>query len=124
MSEKENSRRGFLKLLGLTAGATLASKSVLAAFIDKTEIKKLDPKQQEFMMRYGKWMDEFIEMIRVQKTDPNNITNLKKMVELSDKAEALQPELAEFMKDKTFALIYHASIERVSREIEVKNYYS
>jgi hypothetical protein len=124
MSEQQSSRRGFLKLLGLTAGATLASKNVFAAFIDKTEIRKLNPKQQEFMLRYGKWMDEFIEMIRVQKTDPDNITNLKKMVELSEKAEALQPELSEFMKDETFALIYHASIDRVSREIEIRDHSS
>ena len=118
MSEQQPSRRNFLKLLGLSASATLVSTSVFASFIDKTEIRKLNSKQQEFMIRYGKWMDEFIEVIRIQRTEPDNLENQKKMIALTEKSEVLQPELTEFMKDKTFALIYLASIERVSKEIK------
>lgn len=118
MPEQQSSRRNFLKLIGLSAGATLASTSVFAAFTDKTEIRKLKPEQQEFMIRYGKWMDEFIEVIRLQKSDPDNIENHKKMITLTEKAEKFQPELTEFMQDKTFALIYKVSIERVSKEIK------
>ena len=118
MSEQQSSRRNFLKFLGLSASATLVSTSALASFIDKTEIRKLNPEQQEFIMRYGKWMDEFIEVIRLQKSDPNNIENHKKMITLTEKAEKFQPELTEFMQDETFALVYKISIERVSKDIK------
>jgi hypothetical protein len=118
MSEEQSSRRNFLKFLGLSAGATLVSSSALAAFVDKKEILKLNPEQQEFMIRYGKWMDEFTEVIRIQKSQPDNLENQKKILPLSEKAERLQPELTEHMKDETFSIIYLASIERMSMEIK------
>ncbi|MCX6296530.1 MAG: hypothetical protein NTX97_10780, partial [Bacteroidetes bacterium] len=61
--------------------------------------------------------DEFIEVIRIQKTDPDNLENHKKMIPLTEKAEKFIPELSEFMKDETFSLIFNASIERMSKEI-------
>lgn len=117
MPEKEPTRRKFLQFLSLSAGTALPGANALAAFTNHEEIKKLNPEQQEFMKRYGKWMDEFIEVIRIRKTDPNNLENQKKMIALTDKAETLQPELDEFMKDKTFSLIYNISIDRLSKEI-------
>ena len=69
------------------------------------------------MIRYGKWMDEFIEVIRIKKTDPGNNENRRKMTALTEIAEKFKPELTEFMKDETFRLIYKASIERMSKEI-------
>ncbi|MDP2088670.1 MAG: hypothetical protein Q8J84_04645 [Flavobacteriaceae bacterium] len=117
MSEQQNNRRNFLKNLGLSVTATLASTSVFASFIDKSEIRQLNPGQQEFMMRYGKWMDKFTEIIRIQKTEPESMENHRKMIEITNQVKELQPELNEFMKDKTFALIYQASIKRVSDEI-------
>ena len=118
MSEEQSSRRNFLKFLGLSASATLVSTSALASFVDKTEIRKLNPEQQEFMIRYGKWMDELTQVARIQQAEPDNLENQKKMVPLSEKAEQLQPELTEHMKDETFAIVYLASIERVSKEIK------
>ena len=117
MPEKESTRRKFLKILGLSAGASLVSNKVLASYIDKDEIRKLNPVQQEFMNRYGQWMDEFIVVIRIQKTDPGNTENNKKMIALTERAEQFKPELKEFMKDKTFSMIYLASIERMKKEI-------
>ena len=117
MSEQSSNRRNFLKLLGLSAGATLVSASGVAAFTNSTEIKVLSPEQQEFMIRYGKWMDEFTELIRLKKEDPENLENNKKTMALAEKAESFQPELKKFMSDKTFELIYKESIKRVSIEI-------
>ncbi len=39
---------------------------------------------------------------------------------LSEKAESFKPELTEYLKDQTFALtlIYHASIDKMSKEIK------
>lgn len=117
MSETQSSRKKFLQLLGLTAGAALVGKSALAAIANHEEILKLNPEQQTFMIGYGKWMDEFIEVIRIQKTEPDNMANHKRMIALTEQAEAMQPQLTEFMKDKTFALIYKTSIERMRKEI-------
>ena len=117
MSDIQASRRKFLQLLGLSAGATLVSTTGIAGFVDPETIHKLNPEQQEFMMRYGQWMDEFIEVIRVQKSEPGNTENNHKMIALTERAEAIQPELATYMKDDTFSMIYKASIERMSKEI-------
>lgn len=117
MQSKQSTRRKFLKLFGLSAGASLVSATALAGIVDETEIRKLTPQQQAFMLRYEKWMDEYIEVIRKKKTDPHNQENKNKMTELSNQAEKFKPELAEFMKDETFQIVYKASIERMTKEI-------
>ena len=113
----ESSRRSFLKTLGLSAGATLVSSNIFGSFVYKDEILKLNPEQQEFMIRYGTWMDEFTAVIRTQKSEPDNMENQKIMISLTEQAEQFKPELAEFMKDEKFTMIYKASIERMSKEI-------
>ena len=70
MSKNKSTRRNFLQVLGLSAGASVVSVTALGSMINATEIKKLNPKQQEFMIRYGKWMNDFIEAVRIKKTDP------------------------------------------------------
>lgn len=117
MTDQDSTRRKFLKILGITAGAGLVSTGALAKIIDHQAIHTLNPEQQEFMLRYGQWMDEFIEVIAIQKTFPDDVLNNKKMMELSDKAQEWQPKLTEYMKEESFALIYHASIDRMRKEI-------
>ncbi len=114
---EQNSRRNFLRVVGITAGTVLVSTNVFSAFIDKAEVLKLNPKQQEFMLRYGKWMDDFIDVIRKKKADPNNQEHHKVTMTLSDKAAALKPELTEYLKNKNFELVYHSAIDRMSKEI-------
>lgn len=116
MSDTQPSRRKFLQLFGLTAGATLIGSTALAGFVDQSEIKKLNPEQKEFMLRYGQWMDEFTEVIRNKKNGESKENHLQ-MIALTEKSAALQPELDGHMKDETFALIYKASIERMTKEI-------
>ena len=115
--EENRSRRNFLRFVGLSAGTALISTSVFSAFIDKTEVLKLNPKQQEFMLRYGKWMDDFIDVIRKKKAEPGSEEYHKVTMTLSDKAVAFKPELTEFLRDKNFELVYRAAIDRMSKEI-------
>lgn len=117
MSETPHTRRKFLEFLGLTAGATLAGNDVMAGFTANAQIRKLTPEQQEFMIRYGAWMDDFTEVVRLQKAEPDNKLNQKKMLALAEKAETFQPQLSEFMKDETFSMIFKVSIERMRNEI-------
>ncbi len=117
MSKENPSRKKFLQLLGLSAGAVLASKSGLANGFDKTEILKLTSDQQTFMNRYEKWMDEFTKEIRIQKTSPEGIEHHKRMIALTEESEQFQPQLEKFMQDETFATIFRISIERMTKEI-------
>lgn len=117
MSEIQSSRRSFLKILGVSVGATVASTTALAGLIDHSEIQKLNPEQREFMLTYEKWMDEFIDAIRTKKKVPGNIENHKKMMALTERAATWKTKLTEYMKDKTFALIYQSAIERTTKEI-------
>lgn len=116
MTEK-TTRRNFLQLLGLTAGTALAGTNVLATGLDESEILQLNPEQQAFMHRYEQWMDEYIDVIRLSKSNPGDMNNRQQMISLTERAEAFKPELNEMMKDKTFSLIYRISIERMTREI-------
>ena len=115
--EENRSRRNFLRFVGISAGTALISSSAFSAFIDKTEVLKLNPKQQEFMLRYGKWMDDFIDVIRKKKAEPGTQEHHKVTMALSDKAAAFKPELTEYLKDKNFELMYRAAIDRMSKEI-------
>ena len=96
----------------------MISTPVFSAFINQAEVLKLNPKQQEFMLRYGKWMDDFIGVIRKKKAEPGNPEHKKAITVLSEKAEGFKPKLTEFLKDEPFALIYHASIDKMSKEIK------
>ena len=117
MSEQQSSRRKFMKLIGLTGAASMVGPNAIAGFNDESEILKLNTEQQEFMIRYGKWMDEFVEVIRVKKKDPEDQKNNEKMIALTEKVQKMKPELTEFLKDETFSMIYMASIKRVRDEI-------
>lgn len=117
MTDKQSTRRKFLQMLGLSAGATIISGTAAATGFDMEEIKKLTPPQHEFMLEYEAWMTENIKVIREQKTDPGNIEHHKKLSTLAARAESFQPTLAKFMQDPVFALIFRVSIERMVKEI-------
>ena len=117
MSETQSSRRKFLKVIGVTAGATVAATTAFAGLLNHFEIEKLNPEQKEFMLTYEKWMDEFIDAIRIKKKEPGNLENHQKMMALTERAAAWKPKLTEYMKDKTFALNYQDAIARTTKEI-------
>ena len=117
MSENPSSRKNFIQLLSQKAGKTILSPNPLSQFFDEEEILKLNPEQMEFMLQYGQWMETYIEVIKIQNQDMSDLNNHKKMMQLTEQAEAWQPQLTEFMKDRTFALIYHASIDKMKNEI-------
>lgn len=114
----EKSRRNFLRKLGLTVGATITTSALLSAEIkDSPEIISLSPEQQSFMDSYEKWMDEFIEVIRTQKADPDNYENNKKIVALSEQAKTWQQTLGQYMADENFSRYYMIKTQRMTMEI-------
>lgn len=116
MSEKE-SRRNFIKSAGLTVGAAIVAPLTYAQALDNPAVKKLSPDQQEFMVEYGKWMDEFADLAVILKKDPENYENREKMLVLTNKAQEFRPELTKHLKDPIFSMIYKESIKKVTNQI-------
>ena len=118
MDGYEDKRRGFLRKLGFTLGATLTASSLISANIVESAVDmNITPDQKAFMNHYGKWMDEFIEVIKIQKVDPENIENNKNIVLLSERAKKWQTKLHDYMKDDKFARYYMTVSERMTLEI-------
>jgi hypothetical protein len=118
MDGYESTRRDFLKRLGLIASATAISATGLAQveslITDKKENYKLTPEQTKFMKKYEKWLEEFHDMAKFQKQDPEHLENNKKLVALSEEAKKWQAELIEHMKDDNFAKYYMIVTEKVT----------
>jgi hypothetical protein len=69
------------------------------------------------MQNYERWMDDFIEVIKVQKKDPENLQNNMKIVSLSEEAKQFQAELMGYMEDENFARYYMVATERMTLAI-------
>lgn len=121
MDEYESTRRDFLKKLGLVVGdTTLASNGISQAdeiIQNKKEEFPLTPEQKKFMKSYEKWLEEFHAMAKVQKVNPDNLKNNKKLIILSDEAGKWQKELTEYMTDENFASYFMVVTERVTASI-------
>lgn len=118
MDYYEENRRAFLRKLGLTLGATITSSAVLSAnIVNKHDSINILPEQQLFMNMYEDWMDQFIEVIKKQKQDPDNFENNKQIVVLSEQAKKWQSQLAGYMEDENFARYYMIATQRMTMEI-------
>jgi hypothetical protein len=118
MDMYEESRKDFLKKIGLTLGATmLPSLRMSATILDDRETIILTPEMKEFMDRYELWMDEYIEVIRKFKFNEEDMANNQNMVRLCNIAKEWQPKLVEYMKNENFAKYYMISTERMTQEI-------
>jgi hypothetical protein len=118
MDGYEDKRRSFLRKLGFTLGGTLTASSLISANIMESSSEiNITPDQKEFMAHYEKWMDEFIEVIKVQKVDPENVENNKNIVLLSERSKKWQTKLHDYMNDENFARYYMVASERMTLEI-------
>ncbi len=121
MDGYESNRRDFLTKLGLIVGGiTLTATgfgNVSEMITEKKENFLLTPEQTKFMVKYEKWLDEFHDMAKFQKSDSENLVNNKKLVALSEEAKSWQKELIEYMKDENFARHYMITTERVTTAI-------
>jgi hypothetical protein len=115
MNNYEESRREFLLKLGLSVGTVAVGSAKLSATVmnDKTEFA-LTVEQKELMDKYELWMDNFIPAIKAQRENQDDLMAKAKIVELSEEANAWQPQLIEFMKDDNFACYYMTATERMT----------
>jgi len=107
-----------LRKLGFTLGGALTASSLISAnIIDTDKDMSISPEQKAFMDTYEKWMDEFIEVIRIQKVDSENYENNKNIVLLSERSKKWQFKLHEYMTDDNFARYFMKVTERMTLEI-------
>ena len=119
MDQYESNRRKFLRNLGLSLGAVMTvSSAIKAGVTNNKETINISPEQKEFMIKYEKWMDEFIDVIHIQKESPNHLDNNKNLIRLTEIAKKWQPKLTEYMKDENFARYYMVATERMTHLIE------
>lgn len=115
----ENKRRDFIKKLGLSVGIIAASTTAsTAAEIIQNKIQfPLTSEQQSFIHNYEKWMDSFIEVIKIQRKNPNDLENNKRLMLLTDESALWQKDHFKFMEDENFARHYMIISERMTKEI-------
>jgi hypothetical protein len=118
MDGYESTRRSFIRKLGLTMGAAAVGSVARANSIIEDKIQfPLEEDQAEFMNNYDRWMDEFIEVIKERRNNPDDLNVNKRLMALSEEAEAWQNQLNEFMQDENFARHYMIATERMTEEI-------
>jgi hypothetical protein len=118
MNGYDENRRRFLSKLGLTLGVTLTGTKVMQGENEASaDVLTISSGQKTFMQNYERWMDDFIEVIKVQKKDPENLQNNMKIVSLSEEAKQFQAELMGYMEDENFARYYMVATERMTLAI-------
>jgi hypothetical protein len=115
MSENKSNRREFLTKLGLVLGAATVSASGFSEVVkEKSEVHQLTNEQAEFAPVYEKWLKEFHTVTKIQKEDPQNVENNKKMVSLAEEAQLWQKKLHGFMKDENFVKFHKVMTEKIT----------
>ncbi|OIP01489.1 MAG: hypothetical protein AUJ98_04370 [Bacteroidetes bacterium CG2_30_33_31] len=118
MNDNESPRRIFLKKLGLTMGAVAATPFLSTANIVEKRIKyPLTEKQKAFMEKHDIWMEEFIEVIKERRENPDSVDANLRLMKLTEQSEAWQTEVVEYMKDENFARHYMIATEKMTNEI-------
>jgi hypothetical protein len=118
MNGYDENRRRFLTKLGMTLGVTLTGSTIVqGANAPSAGKMSITAGQKAFMQNYERWMDDFIEVIKFQKKEPDNLENNKKIVALSEEAKLFQKELTGYMQDDNFARYYMVATERMTLTI-------
>jgi hypothetical protein len=63
-------------------------------------------------------MDQFVDVIKARRSDPDNLELNKKLMSLSEQHEVWQKEVKGYMEDPNFAKHYMIVTERMTNEIE------
>lgn len=97
-------------------GSLIAPDSAVFSQEEK-EIKKLSDEQLDFLRDYESWLTNFDSFIETRNSDPFNIANNKKLMELSAEAETRKPVLEKYMQDEVFAAYFNFITKKISEKI-------
>lgn len=116
MTNKQ-SRKDFLKKIGLTLASAAVTPSVLASESDILNDTELDEEQKEFLVTYEKWLTEFHGFVKTQKADIASTENNLKLMKLSAQAEEWKRQLEVHMMDERFATHHRQITENITQDI-------
>ena len=116
MEKRDNSRRGFFKKLGLVVGATAIVDTDVLADINPSKYSNV-AERNEFLSRYEKWVDQYIEVVEEEKKKNINISNKKRIMELSAEADGWQNQIKEYIKHDDFKNRYIEISKRFANSI-------
>lgn len=117
MGNDKQSRKSFLKRIGLTLGVAAVAPLATAAEVGYLKDHQLDDVQKEFLLTYEKWLGEFHGFVKTQKADFSNTENNKKLMALSSEAEEWKKQLEIHMMDKRFATYHEKITRKITEEI-------
>ncbi|MFC0875397.1 hypothetical protein ACE01N_02330 [Saccharicrinis sp. FJH2] len=117
MANDKQSRKSFLKRIGLTLGAAAVAQLATASDIGYMKDDKLNDVQKDFLQTYEKWLGEFHGFVKKQKADFTNLENNKKLMALSAEAEEWKKQLEVHMLDERFSRYHEKITRKVTEEI-------
>ncbi len=117
MSKLKQSRKDFLRKLGLSIGAAAVAPAVSASFFGYHNDEALNKEQKEFLQGYETWLGDFHCFVKKQKEDFLNTDNNKRLMELSAQAEEWKKQLEVHMLDQRFANYHEKITTHITQEI-------
>lgn len=117
MNKSKESRKDFLKKLGLTFGIAAVAPAVSASSIGYRNDEQLNEVQKEFLQGYELWLGEFHGFVKKQKKDSLNSENNKRLMQLSAEAEEWKKQLEVHMLDKRFASYHEKITTKITQDI-------
>lgn len=118
MAEKQ-SRKSFLKKIGLTLGIASLGPALLANVTSKEDqaVAHLSNEEKEMLFLYEKWLEEFHVFVEKRNENPFDIENNKKLMELTTHSKEWEVQFREYMKNPYFEQLHTQLTHKVSQKI-------
>ena len=101
MSNQNSTRRGFLQKLGLTVGAATLIETEVLADVNPNKYSNTE-ERAAFLFQYENWVNQYIDVVEEEKKNKLNISNKKRIMELSAEADGWQNQIKEYIKHDDF----------------------
>ncbi len=123
MSNTKQSRKDFLKRLGLGIGAaTIAGANVSdaqASPIDVLNSKELTKEQKEFMVDYEEWLSRWHSFVKKRKIDREDPEVQKELFAIAGEADKYRDDLDDYMQDPVFKAYFDKITKQIVEDIGV-----
>lgn len=124
MSNTKQSRKDFLKRLGLGLGAatvagTVAAADAQASPIDVLNSNELTKEQKEFMVDYEEWLSRWHSFVRKRKIDREDAEVQKELFAIAGEADKYRDDMDDYMQDPVFAKYFDKITKQIVEDIGV-----
>lgn len=123
MSNTKQSRKDFLKRIGLGLGAaTIAAASTSDAQalpIDVLNSNELTKEQKEFMVDYEEWLSRWHSFVKKRKIDREDPEVQKELFAIAGEADKYRDDMDDYMQDPVFAKYFDRITKQIVEDIGV-----